>query len=74
MVCVVEPLGKMLVIAGLLLAGVGAILWFGGSKGRGGLLPGDIAIERGQFKFYFPIVTCIVISLLLTLLFRLFRK
>ena len=64
----------MLVIAGLLLAGVGAILWFGGSKGRGGLLPGDIAIERGQFKFYFPIVTCILVSALLTLIFWIFNR
>jgi DUF2905 family protein len=71
---VVEPLGKMLVLAGLLLAAVGGLLWLGAGKGRGGFLPGDIAFERGHFKFYFPIVTCIVLSVLLSLLLRMLRK
>ena len=69
-----EPLGKMLLIAGLLLAAGGAILWFGAGRMRGGLLPGDLSFERGSFKFYFPLATCIVLSVILTLLFRLLRK
>ena len=69
-----EPLGRMLVIVGLALAAVGALLWAGLGRDRGGLLPGDISLERGNVKFYFPIVTCVVLSLVLTVLIRLFRK
>lgn len=69
-----EPLGKLLVGAGLLIAAVGLWLWLGGGRERGGLLPGDVFVERGSFKFYFPIATCIVISLILSFLFWLFRK
>lgn len=60
----------MLVIAGLALAAVGAALWLG----RGFRLPGDIFVERGGFSFGFPIVTCIVISLVLTILLHVFRR
>ena len=70
----VEPIGKTLFFTGLALAAVGLLLWLGAGKERGGLLPGDISIERGGFRFYFPIVTCVVLSLLWTLLLRLFRK
>jgi hypothetical protein len=62
------------VIVGLGIAAVGALLWAGLGKGRGGLLPGDFSVERENVKFYFPIVTCLVVSLILTVLFRLFRK
>jgi len=65
-----QDLGKMLVIAGLALAAIGALLWLG----KGFRLPGDIYIARGNFSFGFPIVTCIVISIVLTLLLNLFRK
>ncbi len=68
-----EPVGKMLVVAGLALTAFGLMVWFAG-KGRGGLLPGDLFIDRGGFKFYFPIVTCVVVSVLLSLLFWLFRR
>lgn len=67
-------MGRMLVIAGLALAAVGGLLWWSTAKGRGGLLPGDVFLERGNFKFFFPVVTCIVLSILLTLLARLFRR
>jgi hypothetical protein len=70
----VESMGRMLVIAGLALAAVGGLLWLGTAKGRGGVLPGDVFLERGNFKFFFPVVTCIVLSILLTLLARLFRR
>jgi hypothetical protein len=70
----VESLGKMLVFAGLLVTIFGGVLWLGGGKDRGGLLPGDLSVERGNFKVYFPIVTCLVVSILLTVLVRLFRR
>lgn len=63
-------LGKLLVIAGLALAAVGALLWLG----RDWRLPGDIFLERGNFSFAFPVVTCIVLSLVLTLVLNLFFR
>ena len=69
-----NDLGKLLVILGLVIAAVGALLWTGFGKGWLGRLPGDIHYTRGNFSFYFPIVTCLLLSLLLTLLLWLFRK
>jgi uncharacterized protein HemY len=69
-----NELGKYLVIMGLLIAGVGLSLWSGVGKGWLGRLPGDINYTKGNFSFHFPIVTCLVVSLVLTLLFWLFRK
>jgi uncharacterized membrane protein YidH (DUF202 family) len=69
-----NDLGKFLVIAGLMLVVIGALLWSGIGKNWLGRLPGDIHYTRGNFSFYFPVVTCLVISIVLTLLFRLFRK
>lgn len=68
-----EP-GKFLVVAGLLLAAIGVLLWTGFGKGWLGRLPGDIHYTRGNFSFHFPIVTCILFSVLLTFLLWLFRK
>lgn len=70
-------LGKLLVILGLALAGLGALLWLGpklGITGWLGKLPGDFSYRGKNFSFYFPLGTSILISLLLTLLFWLFRK
>jgi len=69
-----NELGKMLFILGLVVAVVGLLLWMGVGKGWLGKLPGDINYTRGNFSFYFPIVTCIIVSLVLTLLLWLFRK
>jgi len=69
-----NDLGKFLVIAGLLLVAVGALLWSGFGKGWPGRLPGDINYSRGDFSFHFPLVTCLILSALLTLLLWLFRK
>jgi hypothetical protein len=69
-----NDLGKMLVVVGLVLAAFGALLWLGGKLPWLGRLPGDIRIDREHFKFYFPLTTCILISILLTLLFRLLGK
>ncbi|MCL4812528.1 MAG: DUF2905 family protein [Vicinamibacteraceae bacterium] len=64
-------MGKLLVIAGLVIAGLGLLVMWGVPLGR---LPGDIAVRRGNTTFYVPIVTSLVISLLLTLLFSVFRR
>lgn len=72
-----SELGKVLVIVGLVMAAVGLLLWSGIGKGWLGRLPGDIFYSKGNFKFYFPIVTCLLVSLLLTLilwLFSIFKK
>jgi len=70
----VNDLGKVLVITGLLLAAAGALLWSGMGRGWVGRLPGDIHYSRGHFSFYFPIVTCLLVSVFLTLVLWLFRK
>lgn len=69
-----NDLGKMLVIMGLLLATLGAMLWSGFGRAWLGRLPGDIHYTRGHFTFYFPIVTCLLVSALLTLLLWLLKK
>jgi uncharacterized protein YybS (DUF2232 family) len=66
--------GKILVIIGLVIAGVGVLLWSGLGKGWLGRLPGDIHYTKGDFNFHFPLVTCLLISAVLTLLFWLFKK
>lgn len=68
---------KLLIGAGIVLVVVGLIWMVGGRFFNLGRLPGDIAYEKGNVRFYFPIVTCIVISVVLSLLFyvvRLFNK
>ena len=64
-------MGRALVLVGLVIAGVGVLMMLGLPLGR---LPGDIAIRRGNFSFYFPLTTSIVLSLLLTALFALLRR
>jgi hypothetical protein len=62
-------LGKWLIVAGLGLALIGGGLWLAGRAGLPlGRLPGDIRIERQGFSFYFPLASCLVVSLLLTAL------
>jgi hypothetical protein len=67
-------LGKLLLICGGLMIIVGALLSFGGKLPWVGRLPGDIFIQRDNFTFYFPLATSLVISVLLSLLFLLFRR
>jgi len=69
-----HELGKLLVVVGGAILLVGLLLWSGFGAGWVGRLPGDIRIERGNSAFYFPIVTCLILSLLLSLLFALFRR
>ena len=63
--------GKVLVLIGLGIAGIGLLVMLGIPFGR---LPGDIVVRRGNFSFYFPLATSIVLSILLTLIFALFRR
>jgi hypothetical protein len=69
-----NDIGKILVLVGLVLAALGGLLWLGGKLPWFGRLPGDIHIDRERFKLYFPLTTCLLISILLTLLFRLIGK
>jgi len=64
-------MGKLLVFVGLCIAGLGLLMMLGLPLFR---LPGDIAVRGGNFSFYFPLATSIVLSILLTLLFSLFRR
>ena len=64
-------MGKALIFIGLVIAGLGVLIMLGLPLGR---LPGDIAVRRGNFSFYFPLTTSIVLSIVLTLLFALFRR
>ena len=66
-------LGKLLVVFGVIAVALGALLWSGLGNWMG-KLPGDIRIERSNTGFYFPIVTCIVISIVLSFLMTLFRR
>jgi hypothetical protein len=67
-------IGKMLVIFGAVIVLLGLALWSGFGAGWLGRLPGDIRVESGHSAFYFPIVTCIIISIVISLLLSLFRR
>ncbi len=64
----------MMVIGGLLLALVGALIWKFGGLGPIGRLPGDISVHKENFSFQFPIVTCLLLSLVLTIMMWIFRR
>jgi hypothetical protein len=69
-----REIGKLLFIAGLIMAVAGLLIWKTGGLGGLGRLPGDLSVQRPGFSLYFPITTCIVISIILTLLMWLFRR
>ncbi len=66
--------GKILIFFGLALVVLGLIFLFGPKIPWLGKLPGDITIKKENFTFYFPLASSIVISILLTILFSLFRR
>jgi len=68
-----QPFPKTLIIAGILLVLVGTIWQLGSSTFNFGKLPGDISIEKPNFKFYFPLTTSIIISIILTIIFFLYN-
>ena len=68
-------IGKLLVASGLILCAVGSLLWLAGHWQLPlGRLPGDINVERPNFRFHFPIVTCLLVSAAVTLILWLLRK
>jgi len=67
-------LGKMLILLGAVIALIGLLLLVGEKIPWIGRLPGDILIRKKNFTFYFPLATCVLLSIILTLLFALFRK
>ena len=67
-----SEIGRSLILFGVVLVVVGAVAMFFG--GRGWHLPGDIVVRRGNFTFYFPIVTCIAVSAVLSLVLALLRR
>ena len=66
--------GKILIFIGLLLTILGVIFAFGNKLPLVGRLPGDIAIERKNYSFYFPVATCIIISVIMSSILWLFSK
>jgi len=69
-----RDIGRFLLIVGIITTLIGLLLWSGFAPKWLGRLPGDIRIERGNSAFYFPIVTCIIISIVLSLIFSIFRR
>lgn len=69
-----EGLGKTLLVFGVVLAAVGVVLMFAGKIPWLGKMPGDIVIKRDNFSFYFPLGTCLLISIVISLVLRIFRK
>ncbi|MDQ0287282.1 hypothetical protein J2Z49_002403 [Desulfofundulus luciae] len=70
-----DSLGKMLALMGILLLVVGGLLMASERLFHLGRLPGDIFIQKGNFTFYFPVVTSIILSIVLTLILNLiFRR
>ena len=67
-----RDVGKLIVIVGVITTLVGLVMWSGFAPKWLGRLPGDIRIERGHSAFYFPVVTCIILSIVLSLLLSLF--
>ncbi len=68
-----EGVGKLFLILGAVFLALGVLFTLAGRAGWIGRLPGDIRIDRENFSFYFPLATCILLSVILTLLLNLFR-
>ena len=62
-----DPLARLLIIAGIMLFLAGLIWQFGGPYLRFGRLPGDIAVEKENLRFYFPLTSSILLSVILSL-------
>ena len=67
--------GKWVILAGIIIIMIGVVIYFFHDKLNWlGKLPGDIRIEKDNFRFYFPVVTMIIISVVITILINLFKK
>ncbi|MDR4506419.1 MAG: DUF2905 domain-containing protein [Candidatus Scalindua sp.] len=71
---IIPELGKVILFLGILLVITGIVLIFKNNIPFPGRLPGDIVIKKKEFAFYFPVMTCIVISIILTLIFWIFGR
>lgn len=69
-----QEFGKLLVLIGVVIAVAGAWLWSGRGFGWLGRLPGDISCQNGDFRFYFPVTTCVLISIVLTVVAYFLRR
>jgi choline-glycine betaine transporter len=69
-----RDLGKFIAVIGVIITLLGLVTWSGFAPKWLGRLPGDIRIEREHSAFYFPIVTCIILSILISLLLSIFRR
>jgi hypothetical protein len=70
-----QEVGKLVVLVGVFVVIAGVILWrFPSLFNWVGKLPGDISIQKENFSLYFPVVTCLLVSILVTLLSWLFRR
>jgi hypothetical protein len=69
-----QDMGKIVIILGIVLVGLGLIMLYGPKIPWLGKLPGDITIKKENFTFYFPLASSIVISIILTTLFSIFRR
>jgi hypothetical protein len=67
-------LGRSLVLAGVLLAALGAVLLLGGRIPWIGRLPGDFVFRQGGVRIYLPLASCLLVSVVLSLLWSLFRR
>ncbi len=67
-------LGKLLMIGGTVLFVVGVLLFVGDKMPFFGRLPGDIFVQRKQFGIYFPVVTCVVVSVIVTVILNLISR
>jgi hypothetical protein len=69
-----QDAGKFILIIGLLLVVIGGWLWSGRGLGWLGRLPGDISYQSGDFRFYFPVTTCVLVSVVLTVVAWFLRR
>jgi hypothetical protein len=69
-----DLLGKTLILFGLVLTGIGILIWSGLGKGWLGRLPGDIHVERGGSGFHFPLMTCLLLSILVSVILAVLRR
>ncbi len=69
-----QAIGKGLMVIAVVIFVIGAVLTFGSKLLPLGRLPGDVFIHKEQLSFFFPITTCIIISIVLTILLNLFTK
>jgi hypothetical protein len=69
-----QSFGKVLVITGVLLLVLGGLMLLAGKVPGVGRLPGDIYYQRGNFTFYFPLATCILLSIILSIVLSLFLR